>query len=81
MDLTSISVPGARDGCGDSADAPPRVADPCTMVIFGPTGDLAKRKLLPALYNLRGEGLLGEPFAVVGVGRAGVYDRGLSTED
>ena len=70
MDLTSISVPGARDGCGDSADAPPRVADPCTMVIFGPTGDLAKRKLLPALYNLRGEGLLGEPFAVVGVGRA-----------
>jgi glucose-6-phosphate 1-dehydrogenase len=39
------------------------------MVIFGATGDLAKRKLLPALYNLNGERLLPEGFAVVGSGR------------
>ncbi|MEZ5317394.1 MAG: glucose-6-phosphate dehydrogenase [Vicinamibacterales bacterium] len=48
---------------------PPQVADPSTMVIFGATGDLAKRKLLPALYNLNGEKLLPDQFAVVGVGR------------
>ncbi|MBI4477357.1 MAG: glucose-6-phosphate dehydrogenase [Acidobacteria bacterium] len=39
------------------------------MVIFGATGDLAKRKLLPALYNLNGDGLLPEGFAVAGLGR------------
>jgi glucose-6-phosphate 1-dehydrogenase len=47
-----------------------RPAPPCAMVIFGATGDLTKRKLLPALYNLAAEGLLPEGFAVVGVGRS-----------
>lgn len=56
--------------CGELAvERPARVADPSTMVIFGATGDLAKRKLLPALYNLNGDRLLPERFAVVGVGR------------
>lgn len=41
----------------------------CVMVIFGATGDLTQRKLLPALYNLWHEGLLPESFAVVAVGR------------
>ncbi|MEO6847220.1 MAG: glucose-6-phosphate dehydrogenase [Chthoniobacterales bacterium] len=41
--------------------------DPCTIVIFGASGDLTKRKLLPALYNLKVLGLLPENFAVVGV--------------
>ncbi len=35
-----------------------RIPDPCQMVIFGATGDLAHRKILPALYNLRRAGLL-----------------------
>ena len=43
--------------------------DPCVMVIFGGTGDLTKRKLVPALYNLVTSGLLSESFAVVGMGR------------
>ncbi|MBI4485031.1 MAG: glucose-6-phosphate dehydrogenase, partial [Acidobacteria bacterium] len=56
--------------CGELAvERPARVADPSTMVIFGATGDLAKRKLLPALYNLNGDRLLPEQFAVVGLGR------------
>jgi glucose-6-phosphate 1-dehydrogenase len=42
---------------------------PCIMVVFGAGGDLAKRKLLPALYNLETEKLLPEKFAVVGFGR------------
>lgn len=39
------------------------------MVIFGATGDLTKRKLLPALYNLARDGFLPEKFQIVGVGR------------
>jgi glucose-6-phosphate 1-dehydrogenase len=46
-----------------------RVPDPCIVVIFGASGDLTKRKLLPALYHLKQEGLLPASFAVVGVAR------------
>jgi glucose-6-phosphate 1-dehydrogenase len=42
---------------------------PTTLVIFGATGDLARRKLLPALYNLAHEGALPERFFLVGVSR------------
>ena len=43
--------------------------DSCLFVIFGATGDLAQRKLYPALYNLLIEGRLPEDFAIVGTGR------------
>src|ERR1700733_3182474 len=46
-----------------------RTPDPCIMVIFGASGDLTKRKLLPALYHLEQSGLLPKNFAVVGVAR------------
>ena len=56
--------------CGEvTVERPARVADPATLVIFGATGDLAKRKLLPALYNLNVERLLPDGFAVIGRGR------------
>src|SRR2546423_3860106 len=42
---------------------------PTALVIFGGTGDLAHRKLLPALYNLAHEGALPERFELVGVAR------------
>ncbi len=42
---------------------------PTTLVIFGATGDLARRKLLPALYNLAHEGALPERFHLVGIAR------------
>ena len=44
-------------------------AGPCIMVIFGASGDLTKRLLMPALYNLECDGLLPEKFAVVGYAR------------
>jgi len=44
-------------------------ADPCVMVIFGAAGDLTRRKLIPALYNLANEQLLSREFAVVGLAR------------
>lgn len=46
-----------------------RVVEPCIIVIFGATGDLTARKLLPALYNLAREGQLPSSFACVGFAR------------
>jgi len=48
---------------------PERTPDPCIVVIFGASGDLTKRKLLPALYHLDQAGLLPQDIAVVGVAR------------
>jgi glucose-6-phosphate 1-dehydrogenase len=47
----------------------PRVPDPCALVIFGVTGDLARKKLLPAVYDLANRGLLPPGFAVLGFAR------------
>ncbi|MFC0863105.1 glucose-6-phosphate dehydrogenase [Sphaerimonospora cavernae] len=47
----------------------PRVAEPCVLVLFGVTGDLAKRKLLPAIYDLGNRGLLPPGFSLVGFAR------------
>ncbi|MBI3493548.1 MAG: glucose-6-phosphate dehydrogenase, partial [Acidobacteria bacterium] len=58
-----MSGPAAPAGCTEAAPAPPRVADPCTVVMFGASGDLAMRKLVPAFYNLKSEGLLSDRFA------------------
>src|SRR6202035_5155706 len=44
-------------------------ADPCAMVIFGATGDLTKRLIVPALYNLLRTKVLPEQFALIGVAR------------
>ena len=45
---------------------------PTTLVIFGGTGDLAKRKLLPAIYNLAHEGALPERFNLIAVSRSDI---------
>jgi glucose-6-phosphate 1-dehydrogenase len=45
-------------------------ADPCTMVIFGASGDLTKRLVVPALYNLARTKVLPEKFALIGVARS-----------
>ena len=46
-----------------------RPAGPCAFVIFGASGDLTKRKLVPSLYNLAASGTLPEDFAIIGVAR------------
>jgi glucose-6-phosphate 1-dehydrogenase len=57
-----------------AAESPPRrpasPADPCAMVIFGATGDLAHRLVIPALYNLARTRVLPDNFALIGVARA-----------
>ncbi len=47
----------------------PRIAGPCGLVIFGVTGDLARRKLMPAVYDLANRGLLPPGFALTGFAR------------
>jgi glucose-6-phosphate 1-dehydrogenase len=47
----------------------PRVAEPCVLVLFGVTGDLATKKLLPAIYDLANRGLLPPGFGLVGFAR------------
>ncbi len=51
-----------------------RPGEPCAFVVFGAMGDLTKRKLLPALFNLQANGLLPRGFAFVGVARRALDD-------
>ncbi len=50
------------------------IEDPCSIVIFGASGDLAKLKLIPAIYELAREKLLPESFALVGYARTEITD-------
>ena len=49
-------------------------AEACTLVIFGASGDLTRRKLIPALYDLCGVGCMNARFEVVGTGRTRMTD-------
>ncbi|RPI29391.1 MAG: glucose-6-phosphate dehydrogenase [Acidobacteria bacterium] len=49
--------------------APGRTPQPCTLVIFGASGDLTRRELMPALYQIFSRDLLPDPFAVIGFAR------------
>ncbi len=63
MTETEMTAPKAADNVAGHA------GDPCAMVIFGASGDLTKRKLIPALYNLAKDNLLSREFALVGFAR------------
>src|ERR1700739_2919521 len=45
------------------------VAEPCTVVLFGASGDLAKRKVIPAMYDLAIHNALGPRYAIMGFAR------------
>jgi glucose-6-phosphate 1-dehydrogenase len=53
----------------EASQPTPRAGDPCAIVIFGASGDLTKRKLIPALYNLTSYALLPDKFTIIGVAR------------
>src|SRR4051812_37997965 len=56
----------------------PRVPEPCALVVFGITGDLARKKLLPAVYDLANRGLLPTNFALLGFARRDWGDEAFS---
>jgi glucose-6-phosphate 1-dehydrogenase len=64
-----MSGPRASLSGADGGIEGDRPGDPCVLVIFGATGDLTRRELLPSLYELAAQDLLPEPFAVVGFAR------------
>lgn len=57
-----------------------RVPDPCSIVLFGSTGDLTHRKLAPALYRLAIEGQMPSEFAIVGFARRDWNDEQLRSD-
>ena len=59
------------------AQATTKTPDPCCFVIFGVTGDLAHRLVIPALYNLAEAKLLPDDFCIVGIARQGMSNDGL----
>ena len=78
-DQTEVQVPGAAppgtvteraNPLRDPQDRRlPRIPEPCALVIFGVTGDLARKKLIPAVYDLANRGLLPPGFVVLGFAR------------
>ncbi|MEU8221718.1 glucose-6-phosphate dehydrogenase [Kribbella sp. NPDC048915] len=65
-----LEEPGPENPLRDPQDRRlPRIAGPCSLVIFGVTGDLARKKLMPAVYDLANRGLLPPGFALVGFAR------------
>ncbi|HZC35601.1 MAG TPA: glucose-6-phosphate dehydrogenase, partial [Chthoniobacterales bacterium] len=58
----------------------PRPGDPCAIVIFGASGDLTKRKLIPSLYNLSSYGLLPAKFSIIGIARTPWDDDGFRNQ-
>ncbi|MCL2455236.1 MAG: glucose-6-phosphate dehydrogenase [Micrococcales bacterium] len=68
--MTSAKVAAGINPLRDPRDLRlPRVAGPCGLVIFGVTGDLARKKLMPAVYDLTNRGLLPPGFALTGFAR------------
>jgi glucose-6-phosphate 1-dehydrogenase len=55
------------------------VVDPCTVVLFGASGDLAKRKVIPAMYDLASHNALGPRYAIVGFARTPMNDESFRT--
>ncbi len=56
----------------------PRIAGPCGLVVFGVTGDLSRKKIMPAIYDLANRGLLPPSFALVGFARREWADQDFS---
>jgi glucose-6-phosphate 1-dehydrogenase len=69
MDDRPTRVPQTADVVSSLPRRHAKPADPCVMVIFGASGDLTKRLVVPALYNLSRTKVLPEQFALIGVAR------------
>ncbi|MBV9427989.1 MAG: glucose-6-phosphate dehydrogenase [Bradyrhizobiaceae bacterium] len=69
-----VAAPALSPADSAAPQSPPRPAGPCCFVIFGASGDLTKRLLVPALYNLAAARLLPDEFAVIGVARGDLSD-------
>jgi glucose-6-phosphate 1-dehydrogenase len=79
--VTLSSTPQHRNPLRDPQDKRlPRIAGPCSLVIFGVTGDLSRKKLMPAVYDLANRGLLPPGFSLVGFARRDWADQDFGKE-
>src|SRR5688572_31218265 len=70
MSVATTGAAGWKNPLRDPRDKRlPRIAGPCSLVIFGVTGDLSRKKLMPAIYDLANRGLLPPGFALTGFAR------------
>src|SRR5438876_11694290 len=68
--MATVAQPQRQDEANPLVEGLERLpVHPTTLAIFGATGDLSKRKLLPAIYNLAHEGALPERFNLIGISR------------
>jgi len=72
--MATVQMKVHPDDLSQVLHANERIPNPGVMVIFGASGDLTKRKLLPALFHLEQSGLLPKKFAIVGVARRPIGD-------
>ncbi|MCS7337690.1 MAG: glucose-6-phosphate dehydrogenase [Verrucomicrobiae bacterium] len=75
-----MRVPGRSLVSDCRLDTQPKQVEPCTFVIFGASGDLTSRKLVPALYSLHRHGRLPSPFRVLGCARRAKSDESWRAE-
>ncbi|MFS8405769.1 glucose-6-phosphate dehydrogenase [Xanthomonas campestris pv. campestris] len=64
---------------GDASMSEQVTTPPCIIVVFGARGDLTRRLVMPALYNLRRAGALGDEFAIVGMDHGDITERAWRT--
>ncbi len=70
MTKRAVEITAGHNPLRDPADRRlPRVPEPCALVVFGVTGDLARKKLIPAVYDLANRGLLPPGFVLLGFAR------------
>ncbi len=67
-------TPTGNEAAEPTMDSSMIPADPCTIVIFGASGDLSRRKLVPALYGLAAQNCLARRFAIIGFARTHMTD-------
>ncbi len=72
--LTNMTRPSTASRSLSTANSTNNIASPCLAVIFGASGDLTKRKLIPSLYDLYLTGQLPDQFAVMGISRTPMSD-------
>src|SRR5690349_9934309 len=72
--MSTIRTPPRSSAERPADGEAPLLVEPTSFAIFGATGDLASRKLLPALYDLAHDGALPNPFGLVGIARGEMTD-------
>ncbi|HYV40765.1 MAG TPA: glucose-6-phosphate dehydrogenase, partial [Thermoanaerobaculia bacterium] len=73
--VTGVLEPPVTEAPAPEADAEEKIRPPCTLVIFGASGDLTRRLLAPAIAHLSRDGAISPDFAIIGLARTPYEDQ------